>query len=211
MIYVWAVKLALWVGLRTLRIIPVVGAKLSGAYEDRVFRPIVRNVSVEDVRGQLTSDDQLTDDDPPSVEFEIDLKNESWVDLSATAMDVRVGLTDEGGTVRNVVWAPVFDASPRNVTPSSVPSGGEGTVGFEFLADPAIEDETVLHLDGCLVFEYSFTLRDYEFQFGTRPSPLPDTAVTVSDASTDSNGSPAPTDAGEWSDSSDYPNAPRLD
>lgn len=173
MLYFWAAKLALWVVFWILRYVPIVGAKLSGAYEDRVFRPVVENVSVESVRGELTGD-------PPSAVFEIELTNESWVDLELSAMDVRVGLSDEGSTVRNVVWAPVFDPCPKNIKTGSVLSEDDGVIGFEFLADSFVDEETTVYVDGCLVFEYSFTLRDHRFRFGTRNFPLDSYEVTLS-------------------------------
>jgi hypothetical protein len=172
MIYFWAAKLVLWVLFWILRYVPIVGAKLSGAYEDRVFKPIVEEVSVTDVRTELTGE-------PPSLGVEYDLQNDSWVDLGLAGLNVRVGLRESGGTVRNVVWTPAFQERPRNIAAEPVPSDGTSTVGFEYLAGPAIEDGTTVHLDGNLVFEYSFTLRGRRFRFGERTFPLPDRAITV--------------------------------
>lgn len=172
MLYFWAAKLLLWLVFWILRYVPIVGAKLSGAYEDRVFRPVVEEVSVTDVRARLTGD-------PPSLVVEYDLANDSWVDLGLAGLNVRVGLREGGGTVRNVVWTPASRERPRNVAAEPLPSGGASAVSFEYLAGPAIEDGTTVHLDGNLIFEYSFTLRGRRFRFGQRTFPLPDRALTV--------------------------------
>lgn len=172
MLYFWAAKLVLWVVFWLLRYTPIVGAKLSGAYEDRVFRPIVEEVSVTDVSAQLTGD-------PPSLVVEYDLENDSWVDLGLAGMNVRVGLREDGGTVRNAVWTPAFQERPRNMAADPLSSEGTTAVSFEYLAGSAIEDGTTVHLDGNFVFEYSFTLRGRRFRFGQRTFPLPDRAITV--------------------------------
>ncbi|EJN61617.1 hypothetical protein [Halogranum rubrum] len=172
MLYFWVAKLVLWLVFWILRYVPIVGAKLSGAYEDRVFRPIVEEVSVTDVRATLV-------DDPPSLVVEYDLENESWVDLGLAGMNVRVGLRESGGTVHNAVWTPAFQERPRNIAADPLPSEGTTAVNFEYLAGAAIDDGTTIHLDGNLVFEYSFTLRDRRFRFGERTFPLPDRTITV--------------------------------
>lgn len=171
MLYFWVIKLVLWVGYFLLRLVPFVGSKLSGAYESSVFEPVVEDVSVTDVRATLV-------DDPSSLVVEYDLENESWVELGVAGIDIRVGLREEGGTIRNVVWTPSFDELPRNIVADRLTDEESATVGFEYLAGP-VEEGTTIHLSGMLVFQYSFTLRGHRFEFGKRSFRLPDEAVTV--------------------------------
>lgn len=123
-------KVAVWLVFWTLRYTPIVGVKLSDAYGERVFSPVADDIEVTSVGAADPEGHEGT-------ELRFTVVNDSWVDIDVDGLDVRIGRSEDGATVRNISWAPAFDAPPKNVGPTRVPAGGEGTVTVEFL-EPAV-------------------------------------------------------------------------
>ncbi len=161
-------KLAIVAVYYLVRLVPVVGLKLSSRYEHEMFGPLVDDVTVADVRAERSG---------RSVVLELDLDNDSNLDARVVGGTVRVGYTADGGTVCNLVWADDFDSLPKNVDVSKIEGGGSGTVELEHCIDG---DE--LHLDGELRLRRIVTVRGRELPLGVVSFSLPDESVAVESA-----------------------------
>jgi hypothetical protein len=153
-------KVAIWTIAHLLRHVPVVGGNLSDSYDDRVFSPVADDVEVAAAEREVADGHEGT-------LVRLVVRNRSWVDIEVSGLDVRIGRSERGGTLRNVAWVPAFEKPPTNVDPTRVPAGGEGAVTIEFF-EPAVDPDDELWVDGSLVFEYSFLVRERRFSFGDR-------------------------------------------
>ena len=168
-----AAKVVVWTVFWTIRALPAVGARLSDAYGDRVLTPVAEDIVVEGIAADWT------DDDPRSTEVRFEIANDSWVDVTVSGLDVRVGLSEVGATLRHVTWAPAFDNPPTNVRVPRIDSGSGDAIRAEFYEPTIDEGETTLHVDGSFVFSYSFLVRGRRFAFVDRSYDLPSATVEV--------------------------------
>ncbi len=167
-------KVAVWLVFWTLRYVPIVGVRFSDAYGERVFSPVADDIEVLSVEA-------VDPEGHEGTELRFTIENDSWVDIDVDGLDVRVGRSEDGATIRNISWAPAFEKPPKNVDPARVPADGEGVVTVEFFdseVDRAAADGTELCVDGSFVFEYSFEVRGHRLSFGDRSHDLPATTVT---------------------------------
>ena len=167
----WFGKLGLYFVLGVIRLLPVVGYRISERYESRLFRPVEESFRVRSVSTSTP------DDDPPSVELVVTFANESHFDVEIDGLALRVGLREEGGTLRTLTWPPALEAPPTNVAVEPIPAGADGTLRAEFVA-PERATET-LWLAGELVVELGFDLRGHRFALGTRTLDLPAESVDL--------------------------------
>lgn len=126
-------KVAVWLLFWTLRYTPIVGARLSNAYSDRVFTPVADDIGVVEVTAGSAEDGGGTG-------LRFTLRNDSWVDVAVDGLDVRIGRSADGATIRNITWAPAFDRPPKNVERTRIRSGEEGTVAIEFFEPTGADD-----------------------------------------------------------------------
>lgn len=176
----WLGRLAIYFVLGVVRLVPVVGYRLSTRYESRLFRPVEESFRV------ASTTTSATDDDPSSVELLVTFENGSRFDVEIDGAVLRVGLRESGGTLRTLTWPPAIDAPPTNVETDPTPAGGEGTLRVEFL--PPEGDPDRLWVEGHLVVEVGFELRGRRFVLGTRTFELPAESVDVSRTHPDSTG-----------------------
>ena len=156
-----------------VRIVPVVGLKLSNRYEHEMFGPLVDDVSVADVRADRSG---------RSVSVELKLDNDSNLGAHVVGGTVRLGYTEDGETICNFVWADDFDSLPKNIETKKIEGEGSGTIRLEHCIDG---DE--LHLDGELRLRRLVTIRGRELPLGVASFSLPDESVTVEDAESESD------------------------
>ncbi|MFC6726162.1 hypothetical protein ACFQE1_17690 [Halobium palmae] len=125
-------KVLVWLLFWTLRYTPVVGVRLSNAYGDRVFSPVADDIEVGEVTATTAADG--------GTELRFAIENGSWVDIDVDGLDVRVGRTEGGATVRNISWPPAFERPPKNVDSTRIESESAGSVAVEFLGPAADRD-----------------------------------------------------------------------
>ncbi|WP_440005979.1 hypothetical protein [Halomicrococcus sp. SG-WS-1] len=163
-------RLGIVAGYYLLRLVPVVGMRLSDDYENRMFGPLVDDVSVADVRASSASDlptnEQGGDDrSPTDVVVAVTLDNDSSLDARVAGGHLRLGLAETGATCHNFVWTEEFDEPPANVAASKVDAEGDGTLRLECRVHDLPPDAD-LWLDGELVLQRLLTVRDRELPLG---------------------------------------------
>ncbi|WP_266077957.1 hypothetical protein [Haladaptatus caseinilyticus] len=158
-------KLAIVAVYYLVRLIPVVGLKLSDRYEHELFGPLVDDVSVVETR---------VDRSGRSVVVELQFDNDSTLDARIVGGSVRLGYTTNGETACNLVWTDDFESLPKNIDLSKIESEGTGTLRLEHCIDG---DE--LHFDGELRLRRIFTVRDRELPLGVASFTLPEESIHV--------------------------------
>ncbi len=138
-------KLAIVAVYYFVRLIPVVGLKLSDRYEDQMFGPLVKDVSITELTAERSG---------RSVSVELDLDNDSTLDAHVVGGAVRWGTEEDGGTVCSFVWTQHFDTLPKNVEATKIEGGEGGSLRLEHCVD---DDD--LWLDGELRLRRVFTVR----------------------------------------------------
>ncbi|WP_227353937.1 hypothetical protein [Haladaptatus salinisoli] len=149
-----------------VRLLPVVGLKLSGRYERRIFGPLVEDVSVNEVRAERSG---------RSVLLEIEFDNDSNLDAHVAGGNVRLGGKRNGETVCNLVWLDDFASTPKNVEVSKIEAEGAGTLRLE----RRLDGEENLWVDGELRLHRIIAIRGRELPLGTADFSLPERSVTV--------------------------------
>lgn len=158
-------KLAIVAVYYLVRLIPVVGLKLSNRYEHELFGPLIDDVSVAAVRAERSG---------RSVRIELTFDNDSTLDARIVGGNVRLGYSADGETVCNLVWTDDFDSLPKNIELSKIESEGSGTLRLERCIDG---DE--LFFDGELRLRRIVTVRGRELPFGVARFPLSEESITV--------------------------------
>ncbi|WP_423744428.1 hypothetical protein V5735_16055 (plasmid) [Haladaptatus sp. SPP-AMP-3] len=158
-------KLAIVAVYYFVRLVPVVGLKLSERYEDRMFGPLVEDVSVVETTTERSGE---------SVTVELTLDNDSTLDAHIVGGSVRVGHSRDGETVCSFVWTKHFETPPKNVEVTKIDGGEWGTIRLEHCIDG---DE--LCLDGALRLRRVFTIRGRELPLGIANFTLPEESVSV--------------------------------
>ncbi|WP_435154645.1 hypothetical protein [Haladaptatus sp. DFWS20] len=162
-------KLAIVAVYYLVRLIPVVGLKLSNRYEHELFGPLVDDVSVVETRGERFG---------RSVAVELEFDNDSTLDARIVGGSVRLGYSTDGETVCNLVWTDDFESLPKNIDLSKIENEGTGTLRLEHCID---DDE--LHLDGELRLRRIFTVRGRELPLGVASFSLPEESVHIGSGS----------------------------
>ncbi|WP_231182665.1 hypothetical protein [Haladaptatus sp. DYF46] len=160
-----AAKLAIVAVYYLVRLVPIVGLKLSNRYEQQVFGPLVDDLSVSDLTAERSG---------KSVSVELTLDNDSTLDAHVVGGSVRLGHTKDGETACTFVWTDHFDDPPKNVEVTKIGSGGEGPLRLEHCIDG---DD--LWLDGELRLRRVFTIRGRELPLGVATFSLPETSVAL--------------------------------
>jgi hypothetical protein len=160
-----AAKLAIVAVYYLVRLVPVVGLKLSNRYEQQMFGPLVDDLSVADLTAERSG---------RSVSVELTLDNDSTLDAHVVGGSVRLGHSQDGETVCTFVWTDHFDTPPKNVEATKIESGGDGTLRLERCVDG---DD--LWLDGELRLRRVFTIRGRELPLGVANFSLPETSVAL--------------------------------
>ncbi|MCO8246019.1 MULTISPECIES: hypothetical protein [unclassified Haladaptatus] len=158
-------KLAIVAVYYFVRLIPVVGLKLSDRYEDQMFGPLVNDVSVTEITAERSNG---------SVSVELELDNDSTLDAHIVGGSVRWGNEQEGETVCSFVWTEHFDTLPKNVEATKIDGKGSGTLRLEHCVD---SDD--VWMDGELRLRRVFTVRGREMPLGVANFSLPEKSVSV--------------------------------
>lgn len=158
-------KLAIVAVYYFVRLLPVVGLKLSSRYENRMFGPMVEDVSVTGMTAKRSG---------RSVTIELTLDNDSTLDAHVVGGSVRLGREQDGETVCTLFWTDDFGSSPKNVEATKIVGGDTGTLRFEHCADA---DD--LWVDGELRLRRVFTVRGTELPLGVANFSLPGESVSV--------------------------------
>jgi hypothetical protein len=158
-------KLAIVAIYYLVRLVPVVGLKLSNRYEQQVFGPLVDDLSVADLSAGRSG---------RSVSVELTLDNDSTLDAHVVGGSVRLGHTRDGETACTFVWTDHFDAPPKNVEVTKIESGGDGALRLEHCVDGGD-----LWLDGELRLRRVFTIRGRELPLGVVSFSLPEKPASV--------------------------------
>ncbi|ODR82828.1 hypothetical protein BG842_19785 [Haladaptatus sp. W1] len=158
-------KLAIVAMYYFVRLVPVVGLKLSERYEQQVFGPLVEDVSVVETTAKRSGE---------SVTVELTLDNDSTLDAHVVGGSVRVGHSRNGETVCSLVWTKHFETPPKNVEVTKIESGERGTIRLEHCIGG---DE--LWVDGALRLRRVFTVRGRELPLGIANFSLPEVSVSV--------------------------------
>ncbi len=161
-----AAKLAIVAVYYLVRLVPVVGLKLSNRYEQQVFGPLVDDLSVADLSAERSG---------RSVALDLTLDNDSTLDAHVVEGSVRLGHTQDGETVCTFVWTDHFDAPPKNVEATKIESDGDGTLRLEH----CIDGDGDLWIDGELRLRRVFTVRGRELPLGVATFSLPEKSVSV--------------------------------
>ncbi|MFH5799284.1 hypothetical protein [Haladaptatus sp. CMAA 1911] len=159
-------KLAIVAVYYLVRLVPVVGLKLSNRYEQQVFGPLVDDLSVGDLTAERSG---------KSVSVELTLDNDSTLDAHVVGGSVRLGHTKDGETACTFVWTDHFDAPPKNVEATKIERGGEGPLRLEH----CIDGDGDLWIDGELRLRRVFTIRGRELPLGVATFSLPEKSVSV--------------------------------
>jgi hypothetical protein len=166
-------RIGLWAAFWVLRHLPVLGIRLADSYGAYVF-------AEDDERVEVTElDAGFEDEDPPSLRLDLRVENDSRFDVRTTGIDLRIGLTESGATVRNVTWAPAFEEAPRNVETELVRSGEAGDIGVELYEPALTRESTTVWVDGTVVAQYSFEFRGHRLSFTDRNSRIPSNSVEL--------------------------------
>lgn len=161
-----AAKLAIVAVYYLVRLVPVVGLKLSNRYEQQVFGPLVDDLSVADLSAERSG---------RSMALDLTLDNDSTLDAHVVGGSVRLGHTRDGETVCTFVWTDHFDAPPKNVEATKIESDGDGTLRLEHCVD----GDRDLWIDGELRLRRVFTIRGRELPLGVATFSLPEKSVSV--------------------------------
>ncbi|SIR22366.1 hypothetical protein SAMN05421858_1891 [Haladaptatus litoreus] len=170
-------KLAIVAVYYLVRLVPVVGLKLSDRYEHELFGPLVDDLSVADVRAERNGESGSDSDSHQSgrsVVVELGFDNDSTLDARIIGGTIRFGHTEGGETACNLVWTDDFDSLPKNIGTSKIESEGSGTLRLERRFDG---DE--LHVDGELRLRRIVTIRDRELPFGVTSFTVPEQVIHV--------------------------------
>lgn len=140
----WALALA----ARYLKYLPIIGWRFSESIVQSIEARMDRDVGISEVTLELADEAPPTD-----LRVDITVENELPVDLSISAINLRIGYDESAETVANVVWSDdAYGNAPDNLSLSTVESGGEATVTVErYLVGDASGDE--LYVDGSLSTE----------------------------------------------------------
>jgi hypothetical protein len=158
-------KLAIVAIYYLVRLVPVVGLKLSNRYEHQMFGPLVEDVSVTEMRAERSG---------RSVSIEIEFNNDSTFDAHIVGGNVRLGDERDGGTFCNLVWTDDFTSPPKNVEPSKIAGDGEGALRLERRLDGE-----EFQVDGELRLRRIVTVRDRELPLGVASFSLPEGSVSA--------------------------------
>ncbi len=158
-------KLAIVAVYYFVRLIPIVGLKLSDRYEDQMFGPLVKDVSVTELTAERSG---------RSVSVELELDNDSTLDAHVVGGSVRWGTEQDSGTVCAFLWTEHFDTLPKNVEATKIEGGEGGTLRLEHCVD---DDD--LWVDGELRLRRVFTVRGQEMPLGVANLCLPEESVSV--------------------------------
>ncbi|GAA0229535.1 hypothetical protein GCM10009000_050990 [Halobacterium noricense] len=170
-----------------VRIVPIVGLKLSDRYEHELFGPLVDDLSVADVRavrnGKAVRSEESghsgdSDESGDSVGVELRFDNDSTLDARIIGGTIRFGHTEDGETACNLVWTDDFDSPPKNIEASKIESEGSGTLRLEHRFDG---DD--LYLDGELRLRRIATVRGRELPLGVTSFTLPEESIRVEEGS----------------------------
>ncbi|WP_049970116.1 hypothetical protein [Haladaptatus cibarius] len=170
-------KLAIVAVYYLVRLVPVVGLKLSDRYEHELFGPLVDDLSVADVRAERNEkigSDGDSNQSGRSVVVELQFDNDSTLDARIIGGTIRFGHTEDGETACNLVWTDDFDSVPKNIGTAKIESESSGTLQLERRFDG---DE--LHLDGELRLRRIVTIRDRELPFGVTSFTVSEQAIHV--------------------------------
>jgi len=163
-------KLAIVAVYYFVRLIPVVGLKLSDRYEEQMFGPLVNDVSITEITAERSGE---------SVSVELTLDNDSSLDAHVVGGSVRWGTAQDGETACSFVWTEHFDTLPKNVEATKIEGDGSGTLRLEHRVDA---DD--LWVDGELRLRRVFTIRGQEMPLGVANFTLPEESVSVESSGT---------------------------
>lgn len=140
------VIIRLWVlawAARYLKYVPIIGWRFSETIVESIEDRMDRDVEVEGVSIELA------DDSPPTEStVSIEVTNQLPVDLTVSAVNVRLGYEENGSTVANVLWTEdAHGEPPDNISRSLIESETTETATVERYLTGETADET-LYVDG---------------------------------------------------------------
>lgn len=170
----------LWVlawAVRYLKYVPILGWRFSETIVQKIEGRLERDVDIREVTVNLTDGAPPTD-----VSVEVTIRNELPIDLTVSAVNLRMGYTDAAETVANVIWSEDAHGSPpENISNPLVESDGEATLCVErYLTDDGPGD--TLHVDGSLTTRAWLDVPSTKrIPLGTLQRDVSDTRVALSE------------------------------
>lgn len=161
---------------RYLKYVPILGWRFSESIVQNIEGRLERDVDIRAVTVDLTEKTPPTD-----VSVDVTIRNELPIDLTVSAVNLRLGYTDTAETVANVVWSEdAHGPPPENISNPLVESDDEATLCVErYLTGDAPGD--TLYVDGSLTTRAWLDVPSTKrIPLGTLQRAVPDTRVTLS-------------------------------
>ncbi len=167
----WALA---WVA-RYLKYVPILGWRFSDTIGEKIETRMDRDIDVSEVAVSFEGEPPPTD-----LTVEMSITNELPVDLTISAVNLRVGYESDAATAVNLLWSEdAHGPPPKNLSRSLVESETSEILRFERRL-PAEPPDDTLHLDGSITTKGLLDVPSTKrLPLGTLVREVPETTVEV--------------------------------